>query len=181
MYLYPYFSPCDGTLDALDDVDDASCHQKLITRTADIYVLFFIPRGRGGSIARFHRVTGMKTVETSFKEKAKRHLLTHRTRRTFVFVIPHNTHTPHTHHTHTHTPNTMALSHPVRAHDDDDDDGDGGGDAWVIASGRGMTRAGTDETYYYVYSLSQLQSNESFFRDVFRDADDVRSVPSSAC
>ncbi len=103
VYLYPYFSPCDGTLDALDDVDDASCHQKLITRTADIYVLFFIPRGRGGSIARFHRVTGMKTVETSFKEKAKRHLLTHRTRRTFVFVIPHNTHTPHTHHTHTHT------------------------------------------------------------------------------
>jgi hypothetical protein len=92
----------------------------------------------------------------------------------------HTTHTPHTH-THTHTPNTMALSHPVRAHDDDDDDGDGGGDAWVIASGRGMTRAGTDETYYYVYSLSQLQSNESFFRDVFRDADDVRSVPSSAC
>ena len=51
----------------------------------------------------------------------------------------------------------------------------------MIASGRGMTRAGTDETYYYVHSLSQLQNTDSFFRDVFRDADDVRSVPSSAC
>ena len=74
----------------------------------------------------------------------------------------------------------MALSHPVRAYDDDDDDDDDGG-ALMIASGRGMTRAGTDETYYHVHSLSQLQSTDSFFREVFRDADDVRSVPSSAC